>query len=115
MANPRVYADFQNLDNFNRLRLTCTGTLEDLSRQRLQLQEGLVLTVYMDDAGDDGRPDELRAEGTVQFNNEESCWVAAVDWSALRHASEEAAIDPSGPLGNIPAVDNLPSTPHHRR
>ncbi len=25
MAHPRVYADFQNLDDENRLRLTCAG------------------------------------------------------------------------------------------
>ena len=25
MATPKVYADFQNLDDFNRLRLTCAG------------------------------------------------------------------------------------------
>ncbi|MFO0844075.1 MAG: hypothetical protein U0797_17020 [Gemmataceae bacterium] len=88
---PRIYADFQNLDNYNRLRLTCAGTLDDLSRQNLQLREGLVLTLYMDDADDKGRPDELLADGTVRYNAEERCWVAEVDWTALRHASDEAA------------------------
>ena len=33
MPIPRVYADFQNLDDENRLRLTCVGTKEDLARQ----------------------------------------------------------------------------------
>src|SRR5437016_4749541 len=98
--NPRVYADFQNLDDQNRVRLTCAGTRQDLARNNLGLREGLVLTLWMDDAGDAGQPDELRAEGTVQFNSDENCWVAAVDWSALRHASDESdngqtkAIDP---------------------
>src|SRR5438876_275625 len=90
MTSPRVYADFQNLDGSNRLRLTCAGTLDDLSRQQMELREGLVLAVYMDDADDEGRADELRALGTVHFNQEEGCWVAAIDWSALRHASDEA-------------------------
>jgi hypothetical protein len=90
MANPRVYADFQNLDDFNRPRLTCAGTREDLARQAIQLREGLTLTLYMDDADDQGQPDELRAEGVVHYNEAERCWVAAVDWSALRHASEES-------------------------
>jgi len=89
MNYPRVYADFQNLDNFNRLRLTCAGTLEDLARENVRLTEGLILTCYMDDADEQGRPDELMADGTVQFNQEEGCWVAVVDWSALRHASNE--------------------------
>jgi hypothetical protein len=91
MAAAKVYADFQNLDDFNRLRLTCAGTREDLEHQGIELCEGLRLTLYMDDADDAGRPDELRADGIVHFNPDEQCWVAAIDWSALRHASEEHA------------------------
>jgi hypothetical protein len=96
MAPPKVYADFQNLDDENRLRLTCAGTLRDLERQGIRLHEGLVLTLYSDDANDEGNPDELRAEGRAQFNHREGCWVAVVDWSALRHASAEAAGDANG-------------------
>src|SRR3954453_6737553 len=111
MAHPQVYADFQNLDHFNRLRLTCAGTLEDLARQKVLLHEGLVLTLSMDDADDDGRPDELRAEGTVEWNDEEKCWVAAIGWSMLRHASDETPPPAPAPLPTIPAVDGVPSTP----
>ena len=90
MAGPRVYADFQNLDDENRLRLTCVGTRRDLERQGIQLRQGMALTLYTDDADDQGQPDELRAEGIVHFNEHEKCWVAAIDWDALRHASEES-------------------------
>jgi hypothetical protein len=114
MAYPRVYADFQNLDNFNRPRLTCAGTLEDLSQQKVHLHQGLVLALYMDDADDEGQPDELRTEGTVEWNGEENCWVATIDWSALRHASEEAASPSPAPRATIPAVDPVSSTPHNR-
>jgi hypothetical protein len=86
---PRVYADFQNLDDFNRLRLTCAGTVADLARQGITLREGLVLTLYMDDADDEGQPDELRAEGVVHFAEDEKCWVATIDWGAVRHASDD--------------------------
>jgi len=88
---PRVYADFQNLDDDHRLRLTCAGTLDDLKRHQVELREGLVLTLWMDDADDEGRPDELRARGVVQYNQDERCWVAAIDWDALWHASDEQA------------------------
>jgi hypothetical protein len=91
MSNPRVYADFQNLDDENRLRLTCAGTRRDLERQEVELREGMVLTFYTDDANDEGRPDELLAEGVVHFDNAEKCWVATIDWNAIRHASEEPA------------------------
>jgi hypothetical protein len=89
MSAPKVYADFHNLDGANRLRLTCAGTVADLARQGIQLREGLVLTLYMDDADDEGRSNELLAEGVVHFVEQERGWVAQVDWSAVRHASEE--------------------------
>lgn len=89
MTIPKVYADFHNLDDFNRLRLTCAGTIADLARQGIELREGLVLTFRMDDADDQGQPDELLTEGVVHFHPEEQVWVASIDWSAVRHASEE--------------------------
>jgi hypothetical protein len=102
MSAPKVYADFQNLDDANRLRLTCAGTHRDLESQKIRLQEGLVLTLYTDDADDHGRPDEMRAEGVVHYNDAQRCWVAAIDWGSLRHASEEPAhrfdVDSQTPL-----------------
>jgi hypothetical protein len=91
MATPRIYADFQNLDGENRLRLTCAGTHRDLERLGIKLREGMILPLYTDDANDQGQPDELLAEGIVHYNEAEKCWVAAIDWQALRHASEEPA------------------------
>jgi len=91
MSTTRVYADFQNLDDENRLRLTCAGTRRDLERQGIMLREGLALTLYTDDTTDDGQPDELLADGVVHYNEAEKCWVAAIDWQAIRHASEERA------------------------
>jgi len=93
MAPPKIYADFQNLDDSNRLRLTCAGTLQDLKRQGIQLQEGQVCTFYSDDADDQGQPDELRVEGVVHYDGDEQCWVATIDWAAIRHASEEGSQD----------------------
>jgi hypothetical protein len=89
MSAPRVYADFQNLDDVNRLRLTCAGTQRDLERQDIRLQEGLVLTLYTDDADDQGHPDELRAEGIVHYDEIQRCWVATIDWGSLQHASDD--------------------------
>src|ERR1700722_11994327 len=89
MSHTRIYADFQNLDDWNRLRLTCAGTREDLAREKIQLQEGLLLTFYTDDADAEGQPDDLLAEGVFHHNTEEQCWVAEIDWNALRHASDE--------------------------
>jgi len=50
------------------LRLTGAGTVQDLRRHGLELQEGQVLTFYTDDADDQGQPDELRVEGIVHYD-----------------------------------------------
>ena len=92
MTNPRVYADFQNLDDENRLRLTCAGTRRDLERQGIELRQEMKLTLYTDDANEHGQPDELLAEGVVQFNDAENCWVAKIDWEAIHHASEDQGL-----------------------
>jgi len=89
MSMAKIYADFQNLDDFNRLRLRCAGTLVDLANQGIKLKEGMSLTFYTDDVDKQGKPDELLVEGITHYNDEEQCWVAAIDWSAIRHASEE--------------------------
>lgn len=89
MTKPRVYADFHNADSQGRLRLNCAGTVEDLSRQKIELRDGLALTLYADDLDAQGRLDELVAEGVVAFSTEEQLWVAVIDWSAIRHASEQ--------------------------
>ena len=85
MVAPRIYADFHNLDDSNRLRLTCVGTIEDLERRGIALQEGLTLNFYTDDADEEGRPAELIVEGQVHYDANAECWVATVDWDALRH------------------------------
>ena len=88
MGKPKVYVDFHNADAQGRLRLNCLGTVEDLSHQGVVLREGMALTLYADDLDKEGRTDELHVEGIVSFSPEEHCWVADIDWSAIRHASE---------------------------
>jgi hypothetical protein len=88
MVKPKIYADFHNADPQGRLRLNCIGTVEDLSQQQVELREGLVLALYSDDLDDHGQLDELLTDGVVSFSEEEHCWVAAIDWTAIRHASD---------------------------
>ncbi len=104
MNQPRVYADFQNADAKGRLRLNCIGTVKDLARQQIQLQPGLSLTLYSDDADAQGHEDELQVAGTVEYSAEEQCWVALIDWTASRHASELGANGPSGAATSDPTM-----------
>jgi hypothetical protein len=102
MSKPNIYADFHNADSQGRLRLNAVWTLEDLSRQRVELHPGLQLTLYSDDLDDQGQLDELLVEGVVSYSEEEHCWVASVDWAAIRHASDRAG---------TPATENGPPAP----
>lgn len=89
MIKPKVYADFHNADANGRLRLNCVGTIADLARQGITLSDGMSLILCSDDLDAKGQPDELLVEGVVSYSAEEHCWVAAVDWSAIHHVSEE--------------------------
>ena len=89
MLSPvRIYADFQKVDDRGRLILTCQGTLQDLAHHGIELREGLVLTFYSDDADDQGNPDELVVEGLVEYDGNAHHWTAAIDWQAIKHASD---------------------------
>jgi|ERR1051326_3938220 hypothetical protein len=96
MVNPKVYADFQNTDPQGRIRLNCVGTIEDLSRQQIELHDGLHVTLYSDDVDKNGQTDELLADGVVSFSETEHCWVASIDWSAIHHASDLPAPNGDG-------------------
>jgi len=86
--NTKIYADFHNLDDENRLKLTSVGTKEDLERLGVTLREGLELTFYTDDANDQGEADDLLVDGVVEYDRANQCWVAKVDWSAVKHSSD---------------------------
>src|SRR5438045_1200268 len=104
MAKPRIYADFHNADSRGRIRLNCVGTIEDLTQQRVELYEGMVLTLYSDDLDDKGHLDGLVVAGAVSFSDDENCWVAAIDWDAIRHASDGPEEQP----GNSSNQSSLP-------
>ena len=79
MNTPRIFADFHNADNQGRLRLNCIGTVEDLARQNIELQDRKLLTLYSED---------LEVEGVVQYSTEEKLWVAAIDWNAIKQMDD---------------------------
>lgn len=79
MNRPRIFADFHNADAKGRLRLNCIGTIEDLSRQRIELHDGQLLTLYSE---------ELEVDGAVQYSEAEKVWVATIDWDQIRPVEE---------------------------
>jgi hypothetical protein len=75
MSKLTIYTDFNNADSRGRLRLNCIGAIEDLSRQGVQLREGLQLILH---------DEELEADGEARFSSEEQIWVAVVNWQLVR-------------------------------
>jgi hypothetical protein len=75
MNKPRIFVDFHNADTQGRLRLNCIGTVEDLARQQISLQDGQSLVLYSED---------LEVDGVVRYSKEEKLWVAVIDWDAIR-------------------------------
>lgn len=85
MNKLRVFADFHNADTKGRVRLNCVGTIADLKRHGIMLQEGQSLIIYSE---------ELEIEGVVHYSEEETLWTAVIDWNAIREVE--------------PAVSQLP-------
>ncbi|MEH2296168.1 hypothetical protein [Nostoc sp.] len=81
MNTPRIFVDFHNADNQGSLRLNCIGTVEDLARQNIELQDGKLLTLYSED---------LEVEGVIQYSTEEQLWVAAIDWNPIKQMDDLA-------------------------
>ncbi|KAM3112705.1 hypothetical protein [Phormidesmis sp. 146-33] len=79
MSYPKIFADFHNADAEGRLRLNCIGTIEDLARHNIELQQGQLLTLYSE---------ELEVDGTVQYSEAEKVWAAAIDWNQIRPFEE---------------------------
>lgn len=79
MSVSRIFVDFHNADKQGRLRLNCIGTIEDLSRQQAELEDGQQLTLYSED---------LQVDGVVQFSEDEKVWIATIDWNQIRQVEQ---------------------------
>ena len=77
MDTLRIFADFHNADAKGRVRLNCAGTVADLKRQKIVLQDGQSLIIYSE---------ELEIEGVVHYSGEENLWTAVIDWNSIQEA-----------------------------
>jgi hypothetical protein len=51
----RIYVDLLKTDGQGRILLTTVGTSENLSRQGIELEEGMILHLYADDLNSEGQ------------------------------------------------------------
>ena len=79
----RLYFDANSAEEDGRYRLSCMGTLKDLQRLGVQLQPGMLVTLYMDDPDEDGHPTLLLVEAVVELDGQH--FVARADERTWRH------------------------------
>ena len=82
-----IYTDFNEIDDEERLILTLSKTLNDLTENNITLKEGLKLILYTDDSDTYGIPDELIVEGVVEYDAVNERWTARIDWDEIKRVS----------------------------
>ena len=67
------------------------GTVDDMARSGLVLNEGMIVTFYDYDASEKAADDKLLFDGTVHYEAAQQKWYALIDWTSFRHESDEAS------------------------
>jgi hypothetical protein len=87
---PRIYADFNKLDENHSAILVCLGTRIDLDKLGLTLHEGMEVTLYQpDEVDENGLPDDLEVDAVVSFHEKLKCWVGKFKREELSYRSEK--------------------------
>jgi len=80
---PRVWVDF-NKTGGGRVESSTLATRHDLDEQGIELSEGLMLTLWQEDADDQGKPLDLEVDARIEFDSERNVWVAFYDMNDVR-------------------------------
>ena len=67
----KIFADFNNCDSLNRVRLNTNGAKKDIQEGKINLENGMKVLL------DDG--DGLTMSGIIEFSEIENVWVAKID------------------------------------
>jgi hypothetical protein len=70
----RVYADFNNMDEHDRVRLNTVGSMKDLELHKEVLREGMRVLFYV--------PGDFEVEGNLVFD---VIWRGIPDWTTIRY------------------------------
>lgn len=83
----KLWADFNAPSDFG-LRLNCLGTIKDLERQNLKLEEGMELLLWDEDYNEEYERDDLIVKATARYNSKNSIWEGEFEWNEIKHESE---------------------------
>jgi len=90
---PVIYVDFNEMVSHDVVALSQTDVRKDVSGRDVHLREGLPISIYMDDIDENGKPDNLVAEGVV-VPREKDWRFSVVKWfckigpNGIRHESD---------------------------
>ena len=73
----RIYADFNNLDEAERVVLSCMGSLKDIDRCKEKLATGMKVILYM--------PNEFEVTATLDFDG---VWNGIPDWDTIHYLNQ---------------------------
>lgn len=79
MPAPVFYVDFNEMVDDNTVLLSADDSKIDASGVSIQLNEGMPVSIYMDDVDEHGNTDDLVARGVVVRNIQEG-WSSHVKW-----------------------------------
>lgn len=90
---PLFYVDFNELMEFDVVLLSATDWKRDADGNDVYLSEGLAISIYSDDVGEDGKPDNLVADGVVIPNKYTGSfphvrWCCRISSPGIRHQSD---------------------------
>ena len=88
-----IYVDFDEMLAPDLVLLAATDTKETLNGEVVSLNDGMEVTVCMNDTDENGRPDALVATGVVEANKTTGWgghvkWCCRIDANGIRHKSE---------------------------
>ena len=87
MPIPRIWVDINEWDSDTRSVPVPSVSVRALEAYGLRLREGMALHLYSDDLDDDGRRDDLVADGIAHFDASTDRWIA-VQLGRIRNVSE---------------------------
>jgi hypothetical protein len=88
MSTDRVYCDFNGEVDEGTYTLDTCGSRGDLARLGIELERGMRLKLWSDDADDHGKSDAILVDAVADYV-EPWGWVARVDPATWRHASDD--------------------------
>ncbi len=93
MTPARIRVDFNEMLEPDLVLLSRADSCTDSNGTTIELSEGLDVQLYEVDLGEDGRPDCLIADGTVEQNRSgvawarQAKWCCRIDGNGIRHQS----------------------------